>query len=79
MMTHSLEQLNYLKVDPENLIEWDVTEEAFKTVSIKQLVQVTRDGDSEHYFETVYSIKLYRITLKELLFFQSIEKCLTQT
>jgi len=47
MMTHSLEQLNYLKVDPENLIEWDATEQAYKLVYVKQLVQVKVDGDDE--------------------------------
>lgn len=26
-MVHCLEQLNYLKIDPENIIEWDETEE----------------------------------------------------
>lgn len=35
MMTHSLEQLNYLKVDPENLIEWDATEQSYKLVYVK--------------------------------------------
>ena len=26
-MVHCLEQLNYLKIDPDNLIEWDCTED----------------------------------------------------
>ena len=47
MVTHSLEQLNYLKVDSKNLIEWDATDQDYKLVYVKQLVKVKIEGDDE--------------------------------
>jgi len=86
-MLHSLESVDYLKVDPENFILFECSEEE-KIISIQQEFhkgkknedETDQDaGSSETQYDNVLSIKLYQITLRELLLFQSVYVCKTQS
>lgn len=70
MMIHSLESVNYLKVDRKNFVLFKCAEEE-KVIEIQQEFE---KGDKkleaeETEYDYVYGIKLYDITLRELLLF----------
>lgn len=71
-MLHSLESVNYLKIDPMNFIEFDFSTD-YKYIKIIQ--QFTKKGKNEnsqideHDFNSVYNIHIHEITLRELLLF----------
>lgn len=69
---HSLESINYLKVDPGNFIEFD-SETGDRIIRIQQKHSIDGlSGDMETYFEPVYNVKISTPTLRELLLLQSI-------
>lgn len=76
---HSLESINYLKVDPGNFIEFD-SETGDRIIKIQQKHTITGVcGDPETYLEAVYNVKISTPTLRELLLLQSIQRLNTQS
>lgn len=73
-MLHSLESVDYLKVDTENYILFECADEE-KVISVEQEFhkgKIDDDEDqaaSETKYDNIFSIKLYTITLRELLLF----------
>jgi hypothetical protein len=74
-MIHSLESVDFLKVDPENYILFECADEE-KIISVQQeFHKGSKDGEeadedaSETKYDNVISIKIYSITLRELLLF----------
>jgi|APSaa5957512535_1039671.scaffolds.fasta_scaffold79819_1 hypothetical protein len=64
---HSLESVNYLKVDPGNFIEFD-SETADRIIKVKQKQNIEGlNGEMETIWEQVYNIKISTPTLRELL------------
>lgn len=55
---HSLESVNYLKVDPGNFIEFD-SETGDRIIRIQQKHTIDgMSGDLETFFEEVYNVKI---------------------
>jgi len=77
-LAHSMSSMDYLKIDEyKNFIFFEFASET-KTISIMQ--QFTKNGDStgeETNFESIYKIKIYKPTLRELLIFNSFYVCPT--
>ena len=68
-MLHSLESVNYLKIDKKNFIEFDFSTEK-KLIKIQhQYTKIGRDNCEEHDFVSVYNIQIHELTLRELLLF----------
>lgn len=73
-MLHSLESVDFLKVDPENYILFECADEE-KVISIEQefhkgvIDNDEEQSSSETKYDNIYSIKIYSITLRELLLF----------
>jgi len=73
-MLHSLESVDFLKVDPENYILFECADEE-KVISIEQefhkgvIDNDEEQSSSETKYDNTYSIKIYSITLRELLLF----------
>jgi len=77
-MLHSLESMDFLKVDPENYILFECADEE-KVISVEQefhkgiteesLKNDEDDAATETKYDNIYSIKIYSITLRELLLF----------
>ena len=64
---HSLESINYLKVDPGNFIEFD-SETGDRIIRIQQKHSIEGvSGDMETYLEAVYNVKISTPSLRELL------------
>ena len=78
-MLHSLESVNYLKIDSKNFIEFDFSTEDKQIKIVQQYTKKGKNSNEEHYFSSVYNIKIHEITLRELLLFQSLYVCNTQT
>jgi hypothetical protein len=78
-MVHSLESVNFLKVASDNYILFECAQ-ANHSISIQSEYsrQDAQSGEETNY-ENVYSIQLHDITLRELLLFQSIYVCKTQS
>ena len=84
-MLHSLESIDFLKVDPENYILFECADEE-KVISVEQEFHkgiADNGGDEEDQsaletkYDNIYSIKIYSITLRELLLFKSLYLCKT--
>lgn len=77
-MLHSLESMDFLKVDPENYILFECADEE-KVISVEQefhkgITEENKkneedDSATETKYDNIYSIKIYSITLRELLLF----------
>ena len=66
-MIHSLESVNFLKVDPQNYIVFQFADEV-KIISVQQEFQKIDQKQGEQTdFESVYNIKVFEPTLRELL------------
>ena len=69
-MVHSLESVNFLKVEPRNFILFEFADTANKIISIYQEFDKNPGTDQpETNYEKIYSIKIHDITLRELLLF----------
>ena len=70
LMVHSLESVNFIKVEPRNFILFEFSDTSNKIISIYQ--EFTKSANSENeetIYEKIYSIKIHDITLRELLLF----------
>ena len=80
-LLHSLESVNYLKIDPKNFIEFSFAGQE-KTLSVMNPYKVWAAGGhnkegGEDDFEAIQRIAIHEITLRELLLFQSLYVCAT--
>ena len=78
-MVHSLESVNYLKVSKGNFVLFECSDED-RVISIQQEFekQNIQSGEETSY-DTIYRIQIHEITLRELLLFQSLYVCKTQS
>ena len=75
---HSLESCNYLKVDHTNYIMFACAKYNDRQIQVQQEVsKQNQQGSDETSFTKIYNIKVWEITLRELLFFQSLYLCKT--
>ena len=78
-MVHSLESVNYLKVDKRNFVLFKCAEDD-RVIEIQQeFEKIDKNNGEETNYDLVYSIKLHSITLRELLLFKSLYVCKTQS
>ena len=67
-MIHALECISFLKLEPQNYIQFEMSDEN-KIISISQeSMKKTSNGDETQY-DNIYNIKVHEITLRELLLF----------
>jgi len=66
----------YLRNDTKNFIYFDFAT-GNKTICIIQQFEKGGKGETETQFENIYKIRIYDITLRELIIFQSIYVCNT--
>ena len=79
-MLHSLDSCSYLKISPSNYLVFECAKLDKRVVSIQQEFMELNDLKTEETsFERVYNIKISDITLRELILFQSIYLCKTET
>ena len=78
-MIHPLESANYLKVDRDNFIQFEFAGQK-KVINIIQQYskQNSKTGDETAY-DGIYKVRINDITLRELLLFQSLYVCSTQS
>lgn len=90
---HSLESVNYLKIDPDNFITFECADEN-KIISVYQEYskflyddaqkqdganEANQETNYETNYEKIYSIQLHDLTLRELLLFKSLYVSKTQS
>lgn len=69
-MIHSLESVNFLRLDQSNCLLFACTDPNKKVISIQQEYQKgISDSIYDTEFWTLYNIRLHEITLRELLLF----------
>jgi hypothetical protein len=74
-MVHSLDSCNYMKVDPSNYLLFSCARYADRQIQIQQEFNIKKpnQGGQEDFDETdfdqIYNIKVWEITLRELLLF----------
>ena len=73
-MIHSLEAFNSLKIDNENNIQFSCQKTDKREINIQQEYSKGDVGNpmEQTHFDKLYSIKVWRPTLRELLVFKSI-------
>jgi len=78
-MIHALEAMNFLKVDPSNFLLFACAKREKREVSVTQEfvkeqkeARKGEEAENEVGFDRVYNIKIWSITLRELLLFQSL-------
>jgi len=67
--------MNFLKVDPSNYLLFACAKQDKREVQIQQEFSRSEGkdgGDDETDFEKIYNVKIWAITLRELLLFNSI-------
>lgn len=77
-MIHSIESVNYLKSNHNNFIYFDFSGPQ-KLINVVQQFQRMSKSGLETAYEDIFRIRVHDITLRELLFFQSLYVCSTQT
>ena len=86
-MIHSLESVNFLKVDTSNYLTFDCAKTGNRVVSIEQeFLKGHKEGEKnedhqgeETAFTNLLNVKIHEITLRELLLFNSLYLCKTLT
>lgn len=78
-MLHSMETLNYLKIDPENYISVSLGENGSKIISIEHeyLHTLTGGKETETRFWKLQNIKIQDLSLRELMVLYSLYVCKT--
>jgi len=69
---HSLESANFLKVDPSNYLLFACAKMAKREVQVQQEFMKSGSGGDETSFESIYNVKIWQVTLRELLLFNSL-------
>lgn len=79
-MIHSLESVSFLKVEPENFILFECSDDTHKIISVYNEFTKYRGTEFEETgYQCIYRIKNHDITLRELLIFQSLYLSKTQS
>jgi len=82
-MIHSLDSLSFLKVDKINYINFKCQDYNNRIISIEQEdehdIEVNGKPEQMHTYREIYKIKIFEITLRELLILQSFYLCNTQS
>ena len=78
-MIHSLESVNFLKLDSNNYVLFECAKPEARIISIDQeyIKGDSSTGVDEASFWPLYKVKLHEITLRELMLFQSLYVCKT--
>ena len=78
-MIHSLESVNFLKLDKNNYVLFECAKPDMRIISIDQeyIKGDSSTGVDEASFWPLYKVKLHEITLRELMLFQSLYVCKT--
>ena len=78
-MIHSLESVNFLKLDSNNYVLFECAKPEARIISIDQeyIKGDSSAGVDEASFWPLYKVKLHEITLRELMLFQSLYVCKT--
>lgn len=78
-MIHSLESVNFLKLDSNNYVLFECAKPEARIISIDQeyIKGDSTAGVDEASFWPLYKVKLHEITLRELMLFQSLYVCKT--
>ena len=82
-MIHSLESVNFLKVDKNNFIVFECAKSSNRIVSINQEYVKKGDGENNSGEETLFTnllnVQIHEVTLRQLLLFNSLYVCKTLT
>lgn len=82
-MIHSLDSLSFLKVDKINFINFKCQDYNNRIISIEQedshQIEVNGKVEEEHSYREIYKVKIFEITLRELLILQSMYIAKTQS
>lgn len=78
-MVHSLDSVSYLKIHPKNFVLFDFATDQRVISIMQQFTKKNSKFGDETSFEVIYKIKIHEITLRELLLFQSLYVCSTQS
>ena len=80
-MMHSLESCNFLKVDKDNYLLFACAKPEKREVSVQQefVIPDKVNNTYETDFMKIYNIKIWTITLRELMLMQSLYVCKTQS
>ena len=78
-MIHPLESVNYLKVDADNFIHFEFSGQNKVINILQQFVKNYTKTGNETAYDDVYKVRISDITLRELLLFQSLYVCSTQS
>lgn len=78
-MLHSIDSMSFLKVDNVNFIHFAMQNMDKREIQIQQEFYNGDIGkeEDENKFMKLYSIKLWAVTLRELLLFKSLYYCKT--
>jgi hypothetical protein len=74
-MLHSFQSMNFLKAEPCNFILFACANMEKREVQIMQEYMTNESksgGDNETSFDRIYNIKIWQISLRELMLFQSL-------
>jgi hypothetical protein len=78
-IVHSLESVNYLKIDPDNFVLFECADQTRIISIVQEYSRHDAESGEETQFERIYSIKISEITLRELLLFCSLYISATQS
>ena len=82
-MIHSLDSLSFLKVDKINYINFKCQDYSNRIISIEQedehTIMVNGKPETINSYREIYKVKIFEITLRELLILQSLYICSTQS
>ena len=80
-MIHSLDSLSFLKVDKINFINFKCQDYNNRIISVEQEdehnIEVDGKKDTINTYREIYKVKIFEITLRELLILQSLYLCKT--
>ena len=75
-MIHAIQSVDYLKCNPSNFIYFDFSGVKKEIHIEQQFKKVTKSG-AETAYDPIQKLRIHDITLRELVFFQSLYVCST--
>ena len=78
-MIHAIQSTDYLKPNPSNFIYFDFSTDKRHICIDQEFVRMNSKAGAETAYENIFRLKIHVITLRELMFFQSLYVCSTQT
>ena len=77
-MIHAIQSVDYLKCNATNFIFFDFAGMKKEIQIQQQFIKTTKVG-AETAYDLIFKLQIHEITLRELMFFQSLYVCSTQT